>query len=306
MTRAPHTRTSRPRALGTLAARVLTTQLTRAQRNLPGAAKCRNPERIHDMRVAIRRARVALKVFAPCAPSAAWRPVRKELAWLAGYLGAVRDCDVGLAAFDQLCAGSLLSAHIIDRLRACLLEIREQHVAALRKVLSRPRAAAALAALATAARTARACRTPGARKPAKDFLAAAILSTLKDLLASGDEDVTQLFAEHLHQLRIAFKRLRYLCEFAQPFYRRALAVPIASCVAIQDCLGRHQDLATLCTQLEQLARRSAKHGKHAAQLVLACGALVERAHAAMAIERASFADLWRHFPASAAHLRSVL
>jgi len=285
---------------------VLTSQLKRAQRNLPGAAKSRNPERIHDMRVAIRRARVALKVFAPCAPDASWRPVRKELAWLAGYLGAVRDYDVGLAAFDQLCTGGHLSAVVTAPLRNCLVDERQRHVAALRKVLSRPRAAAALAALATAARTARACCTSIARTPAKEFLAAAILSSLKDLLASGDEDVTQLFAEHLHQLRIAFKRLRYLCEFAQPFYRRALAAPIASCVVIQDCLGRHQDLATLCEQLEQLARRCAKHGKHAAPSVLACGVLVERAHAAMARERATFADLWRDFPATAAHLRSIL
>lgn len=289
-----------------LVARILTTQLSRAQNNRPGAAKCRNPKRIHDMRVAMRRARTALKIFSPCAPDNAWRPLRKELARIAGYLGAVRDLDVALELVTQLTANDHLPPENVEALLAELHDERDRHVAALRKVLSQARTDEALAALAGAARLARRCVTPAARGPARDYLAAAILSSLKDILATADEDVTQLFAEHLHQLRIAFKRLRYLCEFAQPLYRGALAEFIASFVTIQDCLGRHQDLATLCTHLDALARKCAKRGKRASTLLLTIGALLERARAAMVRERAAFADLWRAFPATAVRLRAIL
>lgn len=289
-----------------LVARILATQLARARHNLPGAAKCRNPERIHDMRVAIRRARTALKIFSPCAPDNAWRPVRKELARLAGYLGAVRDLDIALDLIAQLSANNHLPPENVKLLLAEVHAQRDRPVAALRKVLSQARTDGALNALDSAARLARRCVTPAARGPARDYLAAAILSSLKDILATADEDVTQLFAEHLHQLRIAFKRLRYLCEFAQPLYRGALAEFITSFVTIQDCLGRHQDLATLCTHLDALAHNCAQRGKRAATLLLTIGALLERARAAMARERTAFADLWRAFPATAARLRALL
>ncbi|MCX7847372.1 MAG: CHAD domain-containing protein [bacterium] len=293
--------------LGNLVARILTTQWKRAEENRPGAAKCRNPERIHDMRVAIRRARTALKVFAPCVPDRAWQPVRKELAWLAGYLGAVRDYDVGLEVLAQLCAGDGLAEKEVAEVRAALLEEREKHVAALREVLSSERADKALGALGLAARQARRCLTPAARGSAREYLAAAILSALKDVQASGDEDVTQLFAEHLHQLRISFKRLRYLCEFARSVYQSALDEFIAGCVRIQDCLGRHQDLVAFAGHLEGLAKRLGKRRKKkAGRLLLTCGAVLERARARMAREREAFAELWREFPVLAEQLRARL
>lgn len=285
--------------LGILVARILQTQLQRAEKNRAGAAKCRNPERIHDMRVALRRARTALKLFAPCAAEDDWRKVRKELARVAGYLGAVRDYDVGLAAFDALCSDHQLPEEDVRELREALCAVREEHVVALRKILEGKRTDEALAGLAAAARQARRCETRAARGSAREYLAAAVLSAVKDVLASGDEDVTQLFAEHLHQLRIAFKRLRYTCEFAHPVFGKIFDEFIEYCVKIQDCLGRHQDLASLCVHLEDLARRLRKKKKAHAGVLLTCGAVLERARAAMARERAAFAELWREFPAAA-------
>jgi CHAD domain-containing protein len=52
------------------------------------------PERVHKMRVATRRLRSALEVFAPCFPAEEQRAVLAEVKTLAGALGERRDCDV--------------------------------------------------------------------------------------------------------------------------------------------------------------------------------------------------------------------
>jgi inorganic triphosphatase YgiF len=56
-------------------------------------------ERVHDMRVASRRLRAVLEIYAPCFPTDEYRPLLKEVKALADALGARRDPDVLL---DQL------------------------------------------------------------------------------------------------------------------------------------------------------------------------------------------------------------
>jgi len=292
--------------LGVLVADVLARQHQRALRNRAGAIKSRDPERVHDMRVAIRRARLALKLCPACAPGDQWRALRKELAWLGGILGTVRDYDVSTAALAALCRAARFPAEESARILDELNTQRATHVAALGALLNAPRAAAALGGISRAAATARACRTPAAREPAAAFCASAALSTLKDLLAWQDEDITQLFAAHLHKLRIACKRLRYVCEFARPVFGAALNDDITALIAMQDCLGRHQDMAALRTLLERVAFRAAGRGKRGVALTLACGALMERVRQIMEHERVQFAGVWRTFPAHAAHLREAL
>jgi CHAD domain-containing protein len=61
-------------------------------------------ERVHDMRVATRRLRAVLEIFAPCFPADQHRPVLKDVKRLADALGARRDPDVQLEALDRLAA----------------------------------------------------------------------------------------------------------------------------------------------------------------------------------------------------------
>jgi CHAD domain-containing protein len=51
-------------------------------------------ERVHDMRVATRRLRAVLEIFAPCFPRDAHRSALKEVKALADALGERRDPDV--------------------------------------------------------------------------------------------------------------------------------------------------------------------------------------------------------------------
>ncbi|MDP9400411.1 MAG: CHAD domain-containing protein [Actinomycetota bacterium] len=59
-------------------------------------------ERVHDMRVASRRLRAVLEIFAPCFDPALFRPVLRDVKRLADALGARRDPDVQLAAVARL------------------------------------------------------------------------------------------------------------------------------------------------------------------------------------------------------------
>jgi CHAD domain-containing protein len=53
-------------------------------------------ERVHDMRVATRRLRAALEVFAPCFPTKRHRKALKRVKALADALGERRDRDVAI------------------------------------------------------------------------------------------------------------------------------------------------------------------------------------------------------------------
>jgi CHAD domain-containing protein len=56
---------------------------------------------IHDMRVTVRRLRVALSNFATCFDPAGCKLMRAKLSDLADALGAVRDLDVFIATLDS-------------------------------------------------------------------------------------------------------------------------------------------------------------------------------------------------------------
>jgi CHAD domain-containing protein len=59
-------------------------------------------ERVHDMRVATRRLRAVLEVFAPAFDRAEHKEALREVKALADALGARRDPDVQLAALSTL------------------------------------------------------------------------------------------------------------------------------------------------------------------------------------------------------------
>lgn len=59
-------------------------------------------ERVHDMRVATRRLRAVLEVYAACFPPKRHRAVLKEVKALADALGARRDPDVQLEELDKV------------------------------------------------------------------------------------------------------------------------------------------------------------------------------------------------------------
>ncbi len=69
--------------------------------NLTGTRAGDDVEALHDMRVASRRLRSALSVFAEAYPARQFQPLEKQVAKITDALGAVRDADV-LIEFIQI------------------------------------------------------------------------------------------------------------------------------------------------------------------------------------------------------------
>ncbi len=63
-------------------------------------------ERVHAMRVASRRLRAVLEIFAPCFPKAEYREVLQDVKALADALGERRDPDVHIEAMEAFSAGA--------------------------------------------------------------------------------------------------------------------------------------------------------------------------------------------------------
>lgn len=165
-------------------------------------------EAVHQMRIATRRLRVTLELFAGVLTGAWVNVVRRELKWLGGVIGALRDCDV----MDQLIGGLSVklapeTAAGVEQIRRALTVRRRELHDSMREALAseryeslRARFAGAptrkLSSAATVRATARKALAPIARRVER---AGAKLKPESDNRA-------------LHKLRIRIKRLRYSLE----------------------------------------------------------------------------------------------
>lgn len=111
---------------------------------------------VHDARVATRRLRAALEIYAPCFPAKRHRRVLGEVKRLTGGLGARRDPDVALEAIERFAAElGVAGREDVGRLRAEILAERDRGDATVAAALARARERdlhGALIALAEAAR----------------------------------------------------------------------------------------------------------------------------------------------------------
>ena len=105
------------------AARVVRLRAEELFAHAEGVLDTSDIERLHDMRVASRRLRAVLEIFAPCFPKGDFQPVLRDVKALADALGERRDPDVHIEAMERFKASAdpLHQAGIqtlIDHLRA--------------------------------------------------------------------------------------------------------------------------------------------------------------------------------------------
>jgi CHAD domain-containing protein len=67
-----------------------------------GVLDTEDVERVHDMRVATRRLRAGMEIFAPCFPKDEYKRALKEVKGLADALGARRDPDVAIQELEEI------------------------------------------------------------------------------------------------------------------------------------------------------------------------------------------------------------
>ncbi|HTY02948.1 MAG TPA: CHAD domain-containing protein [Rhodocyclaceae bacterium] len=216
--------------------------LEQMQRNHAGAVASEDPEYIHQMRVATRRLRASLRLFAPVIPTGLIEALLPPLRETMGRLGKARDMDVLLA---EICAPVIAALPAEPRLAALAGVITDRRHAARRAAIrhleSREFGLATIDVAAQLHRPLPASADPIAST--QDFAATRLQRLrrkVRTLAASArlDDPTT------LHALRISVKRLRYALEFFASLARgksqRRHALRLA---AIQDTLGQLNDLA---------------------------------------------------------------
>jgi CHAD domain-containing protein len=109
-------------SFATAAAKVVSTRATEVFELRAGVLDLDDIEPLHDMRVATRRLRAVLEIFAACFPRRAQRTVLRDVKRLADALGARRDPDVQIAALvghvEQAPAADRRGVEVLlDRLR---------------------------------------------------------------------------------------------------------------------------------------------------------------------------------------------
>ena len=186
-------------------------QSAELRRHAKAARKGKDPEAIHQMRVATRRMRAALRAlrFHVAAP----KTLRARLTWLARRLGAVRDHDVILTLLwsERLPAAAAGERSRLAALIARLARRRAKAHARLADALRRPRYRKLLDDLAAFAERP---RLLGGEEPVAARVLAEWSARLGEAIAARPGmTLATPPADELHALRIDFKRLRYALEF---------------------------------------------------------------------------------------------
>ncbi|MBV9850721.1 MAG: CHAD domain-containing protein [Armatimonadetes bacterium] len=113
-------------------------QLHEMMDNLPGTRAGDDIEALHDMRVASRRLRAALSVFAAAFPPKPFRALEKRVARITDALGVVRDADVLIEFVTQARDAASESERVgVDAFLEHLTNQREQDRVALVKALNK-------------------------------------------------------------------------------------------------------------------------------------------------------------------------
>ncbi len=270
------------------AARVLQRLLEIQQANLPGVLVGEDPEFLHDLRVANRRARsVVRQMRAAFLPEPAAR-IAAELRWLGAQTGATRDLEVLLATLDpataELAPVRLLLERRLARARAEMtVTLRSPRAAQLDSTLTR--------LLQDAAQ-----RAPAAALPVAELAAARIRRLHRRIVRAGGAISAPMEPQAYHALRKQGKELRYLLELfgLALFDNSAVSELITALKELQDVLGRHQDCAVQATTLRQLAPELAAQAGGAAAL-LATGAVIARLETQQAEAREHFESSFNVF-----------
>jgi CHAD domain-containing protein len=250
-------------------------QVDELARHDPVARLDDDPERIHQIRVATRRARSALRTARPLLDLEWAQGLRAELKWLGNELAPARDLDVLLArlAPDAAELGKPATA-IMRQLGGERRRAQKQLVAALES----PRYLALLVELERAANGPR-VRTADANL---DKLARNEFGRLGRAVRALGKSPTD---EALHEVRKRGKRARYSAELAGG--RRAKKFADAA-KSFQDVVGDHQDAVVAEERLTALVPRA-----KSPEAVFAAGRLLERQQRRRRTARRSLPKAWR-------------
>jgi inorganic triphosphatase YgiF len=280
-------------------ARVLTHCLAHLLRNVPCVLRTRDPEGVHQMRVAMRRMRSALSLFGDPF-RASLGPLEAEIKWLTKVLGEARDLDVfhddimkpavealgddgravqlgaAVRARRRAAWSNALDALESDRFRKLALDLGAA-------TLQQPWASAGNGAMA-------------GHGLARDFADEHLAKRHAKILKRG-RDIAHLAPDARHRLRVALKKLRYASDFFASFYEPDAVRPHQKCISeLQDLLGHLNDANVAKSLIDDvLANEGGRDPGTAAGLAYAGGAIVGWHTAAGAGTVKALTKRWKKF-----------
>jgi CHAD domain-containing protein len=292
-------------------ARLLLRLLDTCESNVDGVLRDIDTEFLHDLRVAVRRTRSAVKLLGAVLPDELAEHYKAEFKWLGDVTTPVRDLDVHLLGFDAM-AGQLEAASPADLepLRAFLARRRAREFRRLAAALRGPRFRAIADDWRKALLELRDDGGPRRRRPTAAALALSTTGrSFRRIAAQGGAITSESPPESLHDLRKRAKELRYLLEFFAPLHDPvAYRKVVGDLKQLQDCLGEFQDSEVQRDEIRTLADAMLAERAAPAATLLAMGEIAAELARSQVEAREEFAARFARFagPAGRERVRMLL
>ena len=216
------------------------------------------PEGFHDLRVASRRLREAIKLFAPCYPRHNMTRLRKDLRQLTRDLGQIRNTDEAIAYLEPL--EELLPGDQQLAFGETLTRLKGERKKELFRLTENLRKLDLIALQSDLLRT---INRPYLFSSAPIDPFTPIGNYLQAYLEEREQPVLQLLPAALHaedhqsqhRLRIAIKKYRYVLELLMLLKLEASAPLISGVKEYQEVLGTIHDLDVFTELLQKPAFR---------------------------------------------------
>jgi CHAD domain-containing protein len=206
------------------------------------AAQAGDETSVHQARVASRRLREALPVLGARADDEALDRVQRRVRRITRALGPVRELDVTLSLLNELEAKGAAPLRAIARVRAAVVEERQQRRTEMLAELTPARLdklRKRLVAVATPE------THPAVPRNARTEAIMQSGARARKLRAAIDRAGGIYLADRLHRVRIEAKKLRYALEIQRELTQSRSIAGLARLKTQQDLLGRMHDLEIL-------------------------------------------------------------
>ncbi len=287
-------------------ASILSSLLDDIEVNVPGTARDIDTEFLHDLRVAVRRTRSALKLAGDALPAGVAARFAPEFRWLGDLTTPARDLDVYLLGMPGMSAALVAASEedlvpFRDYLDCAREAAHRDLVRGLRSARFRRLTGQWRADLATARRVR---KGPEVAQLADERIAAAN----RKVLRAGRRITAASAPPSLHELRKRCKELRYLIEMFGSLHDPAERwQAVRELKALQDCLGEFQDAQVQREEIGVFAAQMMASRSAPAATLLAMGEIAACLAKRQRRARSEFDGRFANFagPASQARLSAL-
>jgi CHAD domain-containing protein len=265
--------------------------------NVDGVLRDIDTEFLHDLRVAVRRTRSALKLVGDVLPGDLAPRFVPEFKWLGDLTTPVRDLDVHLLSFPLASAGLVAAGPAdLEPFHAFLARRRIGERRKLNRGLRSARFASVTGDWRKALLGVRDVPGAAAGPRAAELSAGRTGRAYGRVIRLGSSITGTSPAESLHTLRKRCKELRYVLEFFASLHDpETYRAAVGDLKRLQDCLGEFQDSQVQRQEIQALAAGMLAQQAAPASTLLAMGELAAQLGVRQRRARAEFAERFAEF-----------